>query len=148
MNIDILREEITNDEGCVFKLYNDHLGLKTFGIGHLVKKSDMEYNMPLDTPVSRKRINTVFSEDIMACIGDCSKWIKDFDKLPEEVQHILCNMMFNMGYTRMSKFRKLKASIEKNNWSTASKEMKSSKWYTQVTNRAERLVQRMKAVGE
>ena len=26
-------------------------------------------------------------------------------------------------------------------------EMKSSKWYTQVTNRAERLVQRMKAVG-
>ena len=56
MNIDILREEITNDEGCVFKLYNDHLGLKTFGIGHLVKKSDMEYNMPLDTPVSRKRI--------------------------------------------------------------------------------------------
>ena len=84
----------------------------------------------------------------MACIGDCSKWIKDFDKLPEEVQHILCNMMFNMGYTRMSKFRKLKASIEKNNWSTASKEMKSSKWYTQVTNRAERLVQRMKAVGE
>ena len=148
MNIDILREEITNDEGCVFKLYNDHLGLKTFGIGHLVKKSDMEYNMPLDTPVSRKRINTVFAEDIMACIGDCSKWIKDFDKLPEEVQHILCNMMFNMGYTRMSKFRKLKASIEKNNWYTASKEMKSSKWYTQVTNRAERLVQRMKAVGE
>ena len=148
MNIDILREEITNDEGCVFKLYNDHLGLKTFGIGHLVKKSDMEYNMPLDTPVSRKRINTVFAEDIMACIGDCSKWIKDFDKLPEEVQHILCNMMFNMGYTRMSKFRKLKASIEKNNWSTASKEMKSSKWYTQVTNRAERLVQRRIAVGE
>ena len=148
MNIDILREEITNDEGCVFKLYNDHLCLKTFGIGHLVKKSDMEYNMPLDTPVSRKRINTVFAEDIMACIGDCRKWIQDFDKLPEEVQHILCNMMFNMGYTRMSKFRKLKASIEKNNWSTASKEMKSSKWYTQVTNRAERLVQRMKAVGE
>ena len=148
MNIDILREEITNDEGCVFKLYNDHLGLKTFGIGHLVKKNDMEYNMPLDTPVSRKRINTVFAEDIMACIGDCSKWIKDFDKLPEEVQHILCNMMFNMGYTRMSKFRKLKANIEKKNWSGASEEMKSSKWYTQVTNRAERLVQRMKAVGE
>jgi GH24 family phage-related lysozyme (muramidase) len=148
MNIDILREEITNDEGCVFKIYNDHLGYKTFGIGHLVKKNDIEYNMPLDTPVSRKRINTVFAEDIMACVGDCEKWTDNFNKLPEEVQHILCNMMFNMGYTRMSKFRKLKASIEKNNWSTASKEMKSSKWYTQVTNRAERLVQRMKAVGE
>ena len=34
--------------------------------------------------ISRKRINTVFAEDIMACIGDCSKWIKDFDKLPED----------------------------------------------------------------
>jgi len=80
-------------------------------------------------------------------MDDCRKWIEEFDDLPEEAQHILCNMMFNMGYTRTSKFRKLKANIEKKNWSDASEEMKSSRWYNQVTNRAERLVQRMKAVG-
>jgi len=148
MNIDILREEIASDEGCVLNLYNDHLNYKTFGIGHLVKKSDPEYNMPLGTPVSRKRVNTVFAEDMNMCVADCKRWTSDFDNLPEEVQHILCNMMFNMGYTRLSKFSKLKASIEKGNWKTASKEMKASKWYTQVTNRADRLVKRMESVGE
>ena len=148
MNIDVLREEIAADEGCVMKIYKDHLGYLTFGIGHLVKKTDIEHGFAVDTPVSRRRVNTVFAEDIALCMSDCQRWVKGFDDLPEEVQHILCNMMFNMGFTRMSKFRKLKANIEKKNWSGASEEMKSSKWYTQVTNRAERLVKRMKAVGE
>ena len=106
------------------------------------KKTDVEHGFAVDTPVSRRRVNTVFAEDIALCMSDCQRWVKGFDDLPEEVQHILCNMMFNMGFTRMSKFRKLKANIEKKNWSGASEEMKSSKWYTQVTNRAERLVQK------
>jgi len=96
----------------------------------------------------KRRVNTVFAEDVMTTIDDCRRMYKDFDQMPEEVQLILCNMMFNMGYTRLGKFRKLKTNIEKQNWVGASKEMKSSKWYTQVTNRAERLVQRMASVGE
>ena len=113
MNIDVLREEIAADEGCVMKIYKDHLGYLTFGIGHLVKKTDVEHGFAVDTPVSRKRVNTVFAEDINLCMSDCQRWVKGFNDLPEEVQHILCNMMFNMGYTRMSKFRKLKENIEK-----------------------------------
>tara|TARA_Y100000356_G_C11194990_1_gene254370 strand:+ start:242 stop:688 length:447 start_codon:yes stop_codon:yes gene_type:complete len=148
MNIDKLREELTIDEGCKYEIYNDHLGYKTYGIGHLCKKSEPEYNMDIGTPVSKRRVNTVFAEDVMTTIDDCRRMYKDFDQMPEEVQLILCNMMFNMGYTRLGKFRKLKTNIEKQNWVGASKEMKSSKWYTQVTNRAERLVQRMASVGE
>ena len=117
MNIDVLREEIAADEGCVMKIYKDHLGYLTFGIGHLVKKTDIEHGFAVDTPVSRRRVNTVFAEDIALCMSDCQRWVKGFNDLPEEVQHILCNMMFNMGSTRMSKFRKLKANIEKNNTS-------------------------------
>ena len=37
MNIDQLREDLERDEGCVYKIYLDHLGYETFGIGHLVK---------------------------------------------------------------------------------------------------------------
>ena len=43
MDIDKLREEIEYDEGSVNKIYLDHLGLPTFGIGHLVLESDPEY---------------------------------------------------------------------------------------------------------
>ena len=49
MNIDKLREEITYDEGVKYEVYLDHLGLPTFGIGHLVTKNDEEYEKMLDT---------------------------------------------------------------------------------------------------
>ena len=143
-----LKEEIIADEGMVKHIYLDHLGYPTFGVGHLILQSDPESGKPTGTEVSEERIRECLEKDLDTVLKDCKILYPDFDDLPEEVQHILCNMMFNMGFTRMSKFRKLKANIEKKNWSGASEEMKSSKWYTQVTNRAERLVKRMKAVGE
>jgi lysozyme len=147
MDIDRLRQEIEADEGNVGEIYLDHLKLPTLGIGHLIKKTDPEYGLPVGTPVSRKRVNTYFNEDIQGTIEDCEKLYKDFYKLPEEAKLILCNMMYNLGYTRLSKFSKLKTAINKGDWGKASLEMKDSKWYKQVPNRAERLVKRMKALG-
>ena len=43
MNLDILREEIAADEGKVLKIYKDHLGYPTFGIGHLIIEDDPEH---------------------------------------------------------------------------------------------------------
>ena len=147
VDIEKLREEIEADEGNVSEIYLDHLKLPTFGIGHLVKKTDPEYGMPVGTVVSRKRINSCFNNDILGTIEDCEKLYKDFYKLPEEVKLILCNMMYNLGYTRLSKFSKLKLAVNKGDWESASKEMHDSKWRVQVPNRAERLISRMKAVG-
>jgi len=147
MNIDVLREEITADEGVKYEIYLDHLSLPTLGIGHLIKPEDPEHGLEVGTKIDEERVNELFEQDINLCMDDCRKWIEEFDDLPEEAQHILCNMMFNMGYTRTSKFRKLRENVKEKNWSGASQEMKSSRWYNQVTNRAERLVQRMKAVG-
>ena len=147
MDLEQLRSEIEADEGNVSEIYLDHLKLPTFGIGHLIKKTDPEHGMPVGTPVSRKRINSCFDSDIQGTIEDCEKLYKGFYKLPEEVKLILCNMMYNLGYTRLSKFSKLKLSIDKGDWKNASKEMHKSKWRTQVPNRAERLINRMKAVG-
>ena len=147
MDISKLREEIEVDEGNVPEIYLDHLSLETFGIGHLVKNTDAEYGMPVGTPVSRTRINSCFDDDIQGTIEDCEKLYDDFYKLPEEVMLILCNMMYNLGYTRLSKFSKLKKAVNENNWEEASKQMYQSKWRTQVPNRAERLINRMKAVG-
>ena len=45
MNINELRKEIEYDEGSVNEIYLDHLGLPTFGIGHLVREQDPEYDV-------------------------------------------------------------------------------------------------------
>ena len=54
MDVAKLREQLTIDEGCVYEIYNDHLGYATFGIGHLVRESDPENGSPLGTAVSEE----------------------------------------------------------------------------------------------
>ena len=146
MDIEKLREEIKYDEGSVNEIYLDHLGLATFGIGHLVTEWDEEYGWEVGTPVSEDRCNEVFDSDIQVVLSDCEHLYPDFNDLPEEVQRIIANMMFNMGRPRLSKFKGMKAGVDARDWNKAADEMVDSRWYRQVTNRAERLVERMRNV--
>ena len=146
MDIDKLREEIAYDEGSVNEIYLDHLGLPTFGIGHLVIDSDPEHGQPVGTPVSEDRCNEAFDNDVQTVINDCNILYPDFDELPEEVQRIIANMMFNMGRPRLSKFKGMKRGVDAKDWNSAADEMVDSNWYRQVTKRADRLVARMRAV--
>ena len=146
MDLEVLRKQIEADEGCKYEIYLDHLGLPTFGIGHLVTESDEEYNRPVGTFITTDRVAECFNKDVGTVLEDCERLYPDFDSLPEEVQLIIANMMFNMGYPRLSKFKGMKAGVDARDWQQAADEMVDSKWYRQVTNRAERLVQRMRAV--
>jgi len=148
MNIDKLREQLAEDEGCKFEIYLDHLGYETFGIGHLIGGADPEYGEPVGTHVPEERVIEAFEDDIDITLADCLLVFDDFASFPEEVQLILANMMFNMGMPRLSKFKKMIAAVEAGNWSEAAIQMKRSKWYHQVTNRAERLIKRMKDVAD
>lgn len=147
MNLDQLRMELEYDEGCKYEIYLDHLGLPTFGIGHLVTEDDPEHGQMTGTPVSEERVIEVFEKDVQVTIEECKKLYDNWFDLPEEVQLILANMMFNMGRPRLSGFKKFNAAIANKEWEEASEEMIDSRWYRQVTNRAERLVQRMRNVA-
>ena len=139
-----LREELANDEGCKYKVYLDHLGYPTFGIGHLITDNDPECGTSVGTEVSSDRVQEAFDSDIETVLSECERLYEDFGDLPEEVQLIIANMMFNMGYTRLSKFKGMKRGVDARDWETAADEMVDSRWYRQVTNRAKRLVERMK----
>ena len=56
MNIERLQKQLEIDEGVVYKIYEDHLGYATFGIGHLITKDDLEFGLALDSPVSEERL--------------------------------------------------------------------------------------------
>jgi lysozyme len=146
MNIDKLREELKLDEGCKYEIYLDHLGLPTFGIGHLVTEWDEEYEKEVGTEVSEERVNNCFVADIYGTIKDCKILYSNFDELPGQVQLILGNMMFNLGRPRLSKFVKFREAINKKDWQEAKIQMLDSKWAKQVPNRANRLSERMGVV--
>ena len=146
MNVEQLREQLKIDEGCVYEIYNDHLGYPTFGIGHLVRKSDPENGSPLGTEISEDRVNEAFDADIEIVLSDCNILYPDFEDLPEEAQQIIANMMFNLGRPRLSKFVGMKRGVDAKDWNSAADEMVDSRWYRQVGVRAERLVNRMREI--
>ena len=147
MNIEQLRKELEVDEGVKYEIYNDHLGFPTFGIGHLVRDDDPEDGEPVGTPVSSNRVIEAFNEDVETVLSDCAILYDDFDDLPEEAQLIIANMMFNLGRPRLSKFIRMRENVNKRDWKSAAAEMRSSRWYDQVTKRAERLCERMEAIS-
>jgi len=146
MDIEKLREQLKIDEGCVYEIYNDHLGYATFGIGHLVLESDPEYGADIGTPVSDDRVIEAFEQDVKTVLSDCTVLYPDFDELPEEAQQVIANMMFNLGRPRLSAFKGMKAGVDARDWNEAADQMVDSRWYRQVGARAERLVERMRNV--
>ena len=146
MNIEKLREELETDEGRIDEIYTDHLGYPTFGIGHLVVEHDAEYGKEIGTYVSENRVIKVFEQDIETVLSDCNRLYEDFEDLPEEAQRVIANMMFNMGYPRLSKFEGMKSGVDARDWNQAADEMVDSRWYYQVINRANRLVERMRNI--
>jgi GH24 family phage-related lysozyme (muramidase) len=138
------------DEGVEYEIYLDHLGYPTFGVGHLVLEADDEHGQEVGTKVSEQRVNEAFEKDLDTAISECialygeSTWTMDF---PDEVQEILVNMTFNMGRTRLSKFKNFRKALEDQDWERAAVEGRDSLWHKQVTNRAERLMVRMENVA-
>jgi lysozyme len=148
MNLDQLKQELAEDEGCKYEIYLDHLGLPTVGIGHLITEDDPEARMNVGTPVSEERVNMLFRRDIAVTVDDCHRLYDDFKDLPEEAQLIIANMMFNLGYPRLSKFVGMKSCVDKRDFNGAAEEMIDSKWFDQVPNRAKRLVARMRSIED
>jgi len=147
MNLEQFREQLEIDEGVKYEVYNDHLGYATFGVGHLVLESDPEYGDPIGAPVSESRVIEAFEQDCENVLRDCNILYEDFDDLPEEAQQVIANMMFNMGRPRLSKFKGMKRGVDSRDWNAAADEMVDSAWYRQVTNRADRLVERIRALS-
>ena len=148
MNKESVYEQLKIDEGVVYEIYLDHLGYKTFGVGHLVLESDPEHGQPAGTPVSDERVAECFDADLDLAISECVALygVDVWEGFPDEAQQILVNMMFNMGRTRLSKFKKMNAHLECGEWASAAVEGRDSRWYNQVGNRAERLMTRLENV--
>ena len=142
-----LKADLIRHEGKVGHLYLDHLGFKTGGVGHLITQDDGIYlDAPVDTDVPDCCVNRWLEEDIFKALVDCNTLFDDFERLPGECQCILANMAFNLGRTRLGKFKKLIAAIADDDYKEASVQMKDSRWYRQVKGRAVEMCERMSKV--
>ena len=148
MNLDRLQKQLMEDEGVKYEIYLDHLGLPTFGIGHLIKATDAEHGKPVGTKISKARVDECFRQDVSVAVSECLKLFdrKDFESWPDQVREVVVNMMFNLGRPRLSKFLKFQAALKSRNWRQAALEGRDSAWYRQVPNRAERLMRTLESI--
>jgi len=145
-DIERVKQQLKQDEGVVCEIYLDHLGYKTCGIGHLVLETDPEHELEVGADVNEERVNELFAQDLDIVLEDCKKAFDKWDDFNFVVQEVLVNMMFNLGMTRLLKFKKMHAAIEAKDWQEAGIQMKDSRWFTQVGPRAGRLIERIRTI--
>ena len=139
MNSQELKAQIKDHEGEVLEIYEDSLGYLTLGVGHLIQKSDPEYGQPAGTPVSQEVVDLYYESDFDKHLKETIHVFgdeKDFYALPEDIQHVLVNMCFNLGGTRMSKFRNMLSACREHDWEKMAAEMEDSRWFKQVGRRS------------
>ncbi len=142
MNLNKLQEQIMFEEGVKYEIYNDHLGYKTFGVGHLVRATDPENEMEVGTKVSKLRVAECFEADLYVAINDMEKFTEGMN-VDDNIKECVTHMVFQLGLPRLNKFRKFKQALLDGDIKSAQAEMKDSLWYRQTTNRAERLIEKL-----
>ena len=157
MTVDVkdLYEEISADEGKVLHAYLCSELHATIGIGHKILDTDPEKDLdifginweevPDEQYITEDRCYILFQEDVQIAISGCMKIYNNWDDLPQEVQHILVNMCFQLGQRGLGNFKQMGKAIEESDWGKASVEMMDSRWASQTPQRAERLKNRMLA---
>ena len=130
------------EEGVKYEIYNDHLGYKTFGVGHLVRATDPENEMAVGTKVSKMRVAECFEADLYVAINDMEKFTEGME-IDDNIKECVTEMVFQLGLPRLNKFKKFKQALLDGDIETAQAEMKDSLWYKQTTNRAERLIEKL-----
>jgi GH24 family phage-related lysozyme (muramidase) len=142
MDIEHLKKDIMFEEGVKYEIYNDHLGYKTFGVGHLCRATDPENEMEVGTPVSKERVDECFEVDLYVAINDAEKFCEGIE-VDDNIKECVTHMVFQLGLPRLNKFRNFKQALVDGDIAKAQDEMKDSLWYRQTTNRAERLIEKM-----
>ena len=142
MNLKELQEKIMFEEGVKYEIYNDHLGYKTFGVGHLVRATDPENEMAVGTKVSKMRVAECFEADLYVAINDMEKFTEGME-IDDNIKECVTEMVFQLGLPRLNKFKNFKQALLDGDIETAQAEMKDSLWYRQTTNRADRLIEKL-----
>ena len=141
-----MTEEIKAYEGVVNEIYLDHLCLPTLGVCHLIREHDPEHGLAVGTKIDDERVTELFEADLYTCVAETKLLYPQLEELPAEAQKILCNMMFNLGRPRLSKFIKMREHVNNGAWGDAANEMLDSRWAKQVPNRANRIIERMRNI--
>ena len=104
---------------------------------YFINDSDFKkkcYNIFLSLVLSDPMLKGVFQKDFNTAVNGAVKLVGN--DVPPEVMGVVTEMVFQLGYTGTSKFKKTLAYIKEGSYYQASKEMLDSDWANQTEERA------------
>ncbi len=129
-----LTEQLKKHEGFRRKPYHCTADKLTIGYGRNIE----------DNGLTRDEAEYLLRNDIKAAEEGAKTLVKNFDRLSPARQDVIINMVFNIGMTRLSGFKKMLSALKDEDFAKASDEMLDSKWAVQVGSRATELSQTMR----
>ena len=138
-DLDNLKEMIAKHEGYETRVYKCTNGFDTIGYGFAIKE------LYMDKEVSDLILDQKIQEMLKRILSD-KDWGEWFSDKPQHIQEVLINMIFQIGFSGVKKFRKTIKYIKDDNFLLASEEMLDSKWAkSDSPNRAKELSEIVKS---
>ena len=125
-----LKKMLIEHEGIKYAPYLCTSGKTTIGIGHNLD----------DKGVSKAVVNMMYDEDVAEVESDLKAIFDDFYTLPEQIQLVLADMRFQLGYKGFRSFKMMILAVKGRNWPAMFLQMKNSDWHRQTPKRANDLM--------
>lgn len=129
-----LSRQLSRHEGRRLKPYYDTVGVLTIGVGRNLD----------DVGISESEANILLKNDIQDAQIMCLNNVPGFKVLDPVRQAVCVNMMFNLGCTRFSGFKRMWRALLRHDYEEAARQMLDSKWADQVKGRALELADQMR----
>ncbi len=129
MDIDLLKVELTRDEGRRSKIYRDSLGIPSIGVGRNLR----------DVGLSSDEIDLMLANDIDRVLVQLDAALPWWTALSDARQRALANLCFNMGLNGLLGFHKMLAALEDGKNEEAAVALMDSVYARQTGARAERM---------
>ncbi|MBT3699093.1 MAG: glycoside hydrolase family protein [Methylococcales bacterium] len=121
-----IEEYIKGNEVLRLMPDDDSLGLTTIGYGRCLETNG----------ITQDEADMLFANDINVVADELRKIFLDFDSLRYSQQKALMDMCFNLGSTRLRRFKKMIAAIEAGDFNEAAVELLDSRYAKQLPRRA------------
>tara|TARA_R110000823_G_scaffold16475_1_gene52725 strand:+ start:18 stop:452 length:435 start_codon:yes stop_codon:yes gene_type:complete len=140
MNHDKLLESVKKHEGFRDTVYLDTLNKRTVGYGHLCVEDHWEDGKKYD----KEYLEEILEKDLQSAIDQADDMCSNLT-ISDDAKIIIIEMIFQLGGTGVSKFRKMWAALQENppNYFEAHVQMLDSKWSKQTPARASEMAEQM-----
>lgn len=138
--INNIYDQLKRDEGFRSTIYKDEVGKSTVGYGHNLDAKPLP---DLVTPITEEQAEQILSDDVDVVTNKLAHLLPWSDSLDGVRFGVLQNMAFNMGIEGLLEFHNTLTCVQQKKYVAAANCMMQSKWYTEVGDRAKRLVTQM-----